>query len=759
MRRYRIGLLAVHSAIDYPHSLRMGVKNTIEEAGHTLVTIAELIPYHTLQNAEAYLRVACMIASRMDLDAIIYPAGCVTANLRGDSDAALALLQFLDPSKTLVLERDVAGYRCINKDNVPGMHDCMRHLIEDCGFTRIAFVSGPASSRGAQEREAVYFEQMQAHGIEVPKSFFTRGDFGGDCADVIERLLDDNPNLEAIACACDLIAYTAYDVLNRRGIAVGEDIAVTGFDDHPRSAHMDPPLSTVRMTSYDYGCMAAREALRMCAGLPQGESVISSRFVARNSCGEDTHGGVERIRSMFKQEPFPEDEFVSMMMESTLSMAGPRVTRHFRKHMESFFAKVRAAYVHHRDNPGSDDLLFSSQDLAALFQQDYGANLSLEGFHTVAITLLEALLEESPAEDATWIIQQISHLHLRVARLLNGAAQADVLHRDKREWITFHTVDDALREDRNPTKAHALILHEFGRMGIREADLFLLPEPLEFMDSHGFALSDKLKPIGRLANGTVETADADEVLLPRLLDTIVSRYEGETECIVGGVMAGSELMGIAAINSGALSDHDQLMVYLNVGFAFKHLQMIATEREMNEVLSQNNLLLARQSSHDEMTGLLNRRGFMRKAGNMLSVNPGRTAAVVYLDLDGLKTINDTLGHDVGDEAIRETAQILGRFVPEQGALSRLGGDEFVALVLVDGQEQVDEMLRNVQNAMDARNAANTTSYELSISSGSCVFGVEEGLTELPASLMAQADERLYKMKRRRKASRRYVDGQ
>ena len=119
MRRYRIGLLAVHSAIDYPHSLRMGVKNTIEEAGHTLVTIAELIPYHTLQNAEAYLRVACMIASRMDLDAIIYPAGCVTAYLRGDSDAALALLQSLDPSKTLVLERDVAGYRCITRSSRP----------------------------------------------------------------------------------------------------------------------------------------------------------------------------------------------------------------------------------------------------------------------------------------------------------------------------------------------------------------------------------------------------------------------------------------------------------------------------------------------------------------------------------------------------------------------------------------------------------------------------------------------------------------
>ena len=433
MRRYRIGLVGVHSEIDYPHSLRMGVQNTVEEAGHTLVTIAELIPYHTLANAEAYLHVACQIAARLDLDAVIYPAGCVTAYLRGNSSKALELLQALDPAKTLVLERDVDGYRCITKDNTPGMRACMRHLIEECNYTKIAFISGPASSHGAQEREGIYFEEMRAHGIDPAPSLFARGDFGGDCADVVEKVLSDNPNLEAIACACDLIAYTTYDVLHEHGLYVGEDIAVTGFDDNPRSAHMDPPLSTVHMTSYDYGCVAAREALRICEGLPQEEQVISSTFIARNSCGENAYGGVMRFRELLRQKPFPAEEVVSIMMDSTLYMAGSAITQDFRMHMESFFGKVRKAYLQHKSNPTSDDQLFSSDDLTALFSQDYQASLSLEGFHTVAITLLEALLEESPTEDASWVIQQISHLHLRIARLLSSATQRDTLARDKRE--------------------------------------------------------------------------------------------------------------------------------------------------------------------------------------------------------------------------------------------------------------------------------------------------------------------------------------
>ena len=107
MKRYRIGLLAAHSAIDYPRSIRLGVQNTVEEAGHTLVVLADLIPYHTLTNAEAYLRVAIEIAKRLDLDATIVPVGCLTANMSGDNAKALGFVQGLDRAHTLVLEREV----------------------------------------------------------------------------------------------------------------------------------------------------------------------------------------------------------------------------------------------------------------------------------------------------------------------------------------------------------------------------------------------------------------------------------------------------------------------------------------------------------------------------------------------------------------------------------------------------------------------------------------------------------------------------
>jgi diguanylate cyclase (GGDEF)-like protein len=204
-----------------------------------------------------------------------------------------------------------------------------------------------------------------------------------------------------------------------------------------------------------------------------------------------------------------------------------------------------------------------------------------------------------------------------------------------------------------------------------------------------------------------------------------------------------------------MSDHDQLMVFMNLGIAFKYLGMINAEREMNDLLNKNNLLLERESQHDEMTGLLNRRGFMNQTSRMLADGVGKRAAIVYLDLDGLKTINDTFGHDAGDMAITQTAQILKQWIAGDNALCRLGGDEFIALVLVDDQSDVDELVEAIQASMRRFNQEHDLPYTLSISSGAALFDVEAASVDDMAQLMAQADERLYLMKRTRKESRRY----
>ena len=755
MERYRIGLMVGNKSISYAHAIRMGLQNTLEDAGHTLVAISDLIPFHTRENAASYFRVAFEVAARLDLDAIVVPAGIISGYLQNNQESLDSLLGILNQRKTLVIEREIAGYRCVGKDNVSGMRECMHHLIERCGFKKIAFIAGPEQSKGSQERESIYREEMAAHGLDVPASMFAHGDFSGECEDVIERIIDSNPGLEAIACCCDLTAHTTYRVMRQKGLLVGSDIAVTGFDDQEHSAYLNPPLSTVHMTGYDLGCMAAREAIRLCEGKPQEERMLSSTFVARRSCGEKTHDTKDLFVQLLRQSPFPMKRIVRELVSYTLPMAGRRISKDFEGAMERFVRKACDTYWNHTIQEDSKEPLFSSQDIGLLYHRDYREAISVEGFRTTMLALLQALTEVSSLSDTSWVIEQIANLHLGIARVVDNASQEEQLAMRRREWTSLHIVDDVLRESMDPVGAYKLILQDFLNLGILKADLYLLPNPVVFIGSRTFALSDSLMPIGSLQDGQIVLPRTNQpVALQELLGRLVPSHHPSSAYTVGGVMAGNELVGIAAFDAGKLNCDEQLIAFLSLGAALKHLQMLAAERETNELLSKSNLILRRESHYDEMTGVLNRRGFMANLEQMLERHIGDTGTLYFFDLDGLKCINDTFGHDSGDEAICQTTRILRECLPPHGILGRLGGDEFVTFTLWEDEKITGALGKSVDAAMARFNATRSTPYELSISYGGVLVSIEPFTYERIDQVMMKADERLYEMKKHHPHRRR-----
>jgi two-component system, cell cycle response regulator len=167
-----------------------------------------------------------------------------------------------------------------------------------------------------------------------------------------------------------------------------------------------------------------------------------------------------------------------------------------------------------------------------------------------------------------------------------------------------------------------------------------------------------------------------------------------------------------------------------------------------------NVRLRRQledlSVTDELTNLANRRGFLMLAEQQRKlVRRGHAMVLLYLDLNDFKSINDTLGHNVGDDALVETARLLSGCVRESDILARMGGDEYAAL-LVDAEPGFAEQApRRVQAAFERRNATRTTPYSLSISCGSAPY-----LGDEPCSLeelVEQADRLMYENKQAMKA--------
>jgi len=115
----------------------------------------------------------------------------------------------------------------------------------------------------------------------------------------------------------------------------------------------------------------------------------------------------------------------------------------------------------------------------------------------------------------------------------------------------------------------------------------------------------------------------------------------------------------------------------------RHGQRVLEERVIQRTkdLEESKLKFQELAAHDELTNLCNRRFFMEQLQNWIDERiDGEQIALLFLDLDRFKTINDTFGHDVGDQVLIEVAKRLASCFQEQGLVARLSGDEFVCLM-------------------------------------------------------------------------------
>jgi len=164
------------------------------------------------------------------------------------------------------------------------------------------------------------------------------------------------------------------------------------------------------------------------------------------------------------------------------------------------------------------------------------------------------------------------------------------------------------------------------------------------------------------------------------------------------------------------------------------------------------------SLQDDLTGLYNRRGLITLAEQLIreAERDRRGFDVVFADLDGLKGINDTLGHPEGDRAIRDAARIIRATFRESDVVARLGGDEFAVLVLHDppvqaGERAVEAAVGRLREALARHNAEEERPYDLSLSLG--FSGFDPAAPQDIEALLESADQQMYVQKRAKRLAR------
>ena len=163
------------------------------------------------------------------------------------------------------------------------------------------------------------------------------------------------------------------------------------------------------------------------------------------------------------------------------------------------------------------------------------------------------------------------------------------------------------------------------------------------------------------------------------------------------------------------------------------------ERKRSEELRRLALL-------DELTSLNNRRGFMLLADHQMTMSKRdkKPLALLFIDLNNLKTINDTFGHKEGDRAITDAAGILKQTFRESDIVARVGGDEFCVLMTADNELDVDTPVGRLTTNVELHNAQGLRPYKLSLSVGKANYNPHNPVSI--EDLMRQADALMYEAK-------------
>lgn len=162
----------------------------------------------------------------------------------------------------------------------------------------------------------------------------------------------------------------------------------------------------------------------------------------------------------------------------------------------------------------------------------------------------------------------------------------------------------------------------------------------------------------------------------------------------------------------------------------------------------------RLSLVDEMTGIYNRRGFLTLIGPVLKLakRHGKLCSLIFVDMDGLKPINDNLGHDAGNQAIMDMADVLRESFRGEDIVARWGGDEFVIFAFGTEKEEKSDLRAKFQGRLDQKIEKTKPPYKLSASLGIISVDPKDISAESIAEVVHRADMDMYNIKKAKKSS-------
>ncbi|MGL5676121.1 MAG: GGDEF domain-containing protein [Cellulosilyticaceae bacterium] len=638
-------------------------------------------------------------------------------------------------------------------DNESGIRDIICHLINEHGCKHFAFVCGTHGHTEADARLLAFKHTLAHYGLPIESNLIFPGDFseGAGRAAVDALLASGRPLPDAIICVDDSTAYGVLRALKAHHIHVPESVYVTGFDDAPGAKNCSPALTTISQPFYELGLKAGEIAMDLIHNKrsPQDFS-IPTELIVRESCGCTQHQKVD----------------------PTLYLALTNHLTPYTSWQEGLLAFIML-YISEKE-PLSEALIQSLrtliEDILHTIQDDTLSNASAFWLNTrnqlLALTdrgitldifypIISLITEyaQTQVSNRYQVMYFSQRFFVLLADLQTAVTQA-LYREDSLYLFKLRQISQKLITCFNTSAVFKAIQVGLKDLGIQECHIVLFDD--SNAESHFFKLAFScqngiVRPIEKsiLFSSTtllpdfikLQTAGSNHIVLPLLTEHHTFGY---MICQYNEWLHHSVFETLRSHISSGL--HGALL-YEKEKYSQDLLSALLTQ------LEERNIELQHSSVQDELTGLYNRRGFMDIAGNKFEqlTTCKEDALLFFMDLDGLKIINDSYGHQEGDFALIQMAQLLTHTFQDLGCIARLSGDEFTVFVPHYSAEWGNIFTNQLHTYLSTYNQQSNKPYELSVSIG--VASAKENPDISFRELLNIADFELYKKKQARYATK------
>jgi len=719
----RIRIAAITSSYVFPYhrTLFTGMAEAAEELDIDLIGITA--GSYKVQDPEIKMRNALYEILDPDMfDGFILPLSSM-AQYCG-ADVLLEKLKHLTKKPFVTIGAPAPDQPWVIPDYEEGMRLMAHHLVEDHGCTKFVFLRGLAGHFTSDLREQGLRKGLAEKGVDDSQMLLFHkmidAKYGIEVVDELAKA-GSLKEVQAIVCINDTMAFGAMKRLKELGFNVPEDIIVVGNSGSSDSMLSSPTLTTVDEHVQLTGYTAVRTVVHQIRfGLSHDKSVVPIEMKFRQSCGcvpLDDGNVLEPNRLAHAAQRIMDNQ------HDELVLTNPKEIQNFVEVLGDWIKTNKAPYFFQAYRNGL-------VNLKSIMHQEKDGQLSsyLQLFRRFGFTMISRgnfselfrLLSETLNMRHCYVaLYEKSDQPFQKARLIQLFSNGVVIPLDS-TGILFDTKEIVPRSfmprDRTSLVVQPLFFREehlgFIVMDFTEHDgliyealvaqiagviknelqtKLIVAAEQRFHDM-AFSSSDWLWEIDEhgiitFSSGAIQklfSMESDDFIGRDFFDFIYPGDKARSQDFKNTMMSDRQAISNTEIVSG-IPDREQIFLSISgvpviteQGF-FHGYRGVCRDITLNKEAEEKIRFMA---FYDPLTGLPNRRLFMDRLETALK-NARRSDimfAVMFVDLDNFKHVNDTLGHEQGDILLKMVATNFSSYIRDEDTLARLGGDEFVLLL-------------------------------------------------------------------------------